>query len=155
MACFVLPGIEDRSQVGVMGRSYRPAQRELAGGVKPGWRELTMQAQDRQGRLGVQVVAIDPSAVFRKALRMWLPRTAVSVDLFHLTMLANDMLTAVRQGLSQQVRGRRRRATDPVWANGMLLLKADGNLSERGRHRLAGVFASDDPTGSLQAVWQV
>jgi hypothetical protein len=27
-------------------------------------------------RLGVQVVAIDPSAAFRKALRMWLPRTA-------------------------------------------------------------------------------
>ena len=31
-------------------------------------------------RLGVQVVAIDPSAAFRKALRMWLPRTAVAVD---------------------------------------------------------------------------
>ena len=106
-------------------------------------------------RLGVQVVAIDPSAAFRKALRMWLPRTAVSVDLFHMTMLANDMLTTVRQGLSQQVRGRRGRATDPAWANRMLLLKAEGNLSERGRHRLAGVFSADDPTGSLQAAWQV
>ncbi|WP_306635293.1 transposase [Pseudarthrobacter siccitolerans] len=52
----------------------------------------------------VQVVAIDPSAAFRKALRTWLPRTAVSVDLFHMTMLASDMLTTVRQGLSQQVR---------------------------------------------------
>lgn len=31
-----------------------------------------------QWRLGVQVVAIDPSAAFRKALRMWLPRTAVT-----------------------------------------------------------------------------
>jgi hypothetical protein len=31
-------------------------------------------------RLAVQVVAIDPSAAFRKALRMWLPRTAVAVD---------------------------------------------------------------------------
>ena len=34
-------------------------------------------------RLGVEVVAIDPSAAFRKALRMWLPRTAVSVDAFY------------------------------------------------------------------------
>ena len=34
---------------------------------------------------------------------MWLPRTAVSVDLFHVTMLANDMLTTVRQGLSQHL----------------------------------------------------
>jgi transposase len=55
-----------------------------------------------QWRLGVQVVGIDPSAAFRKALRMWLPRTAVSVDLFHMTMLlANDTFTTVRQGLSQ------------------------------------------------------
>jgi transposase len=112
-------------------------------------------ARPLQWRLGVQVVAIDPSAAFRKALRMWLPRTAVSVDLFHMTMLANDMLTTVRQGLSQQVRGRRGRATDPAWANRMLLLKADENLSERGQHRLAGVFSADDPTGNLQAAWQV
>jgi transposase len=35
----------------------------------------------------------------------------------------------------------------------MLLLKADENLSERGQHRLAGVFGADDPTGSLQATW--
>ncbi|MFE4230369.1 hypothetical protein ACFRJ8_21045 [Arthrobacter sp. NPDC056886] len=35
-----------------------------------------------QWRLGVQVVAIDPSAAFRKALRMWLSRTAVAVDHF-------------------------------------------------------------------------
>lgn len=81
------------------------------------------------------------------------PRSAVSVDLFLVTMLANDMLTAVRQVLSQQ--GRRGRATDPAWANRMLLLKADENLSDRGHHRLAGVFAADYPTGSPQAVWQV
>ena len=112
-------------------------------------------ARPLQWRLGVQVVAIDPSAAFRKALRMWLPRTAVSVDLFHLTMLANDMLTTVRQGLSQQVRGRRGRATDSAWANRMLLLKADENLSERARYRLAGVFSADDATGSLEAAWQV
>jgi transposase len=61
-------------------------------------------ARPLEWRLGLQVVAIDPSAAFRKALRMWLPRSAVSVDLFHMTMLANDMLTSVRQGLSRQVR---------------------------------------------------
>ncbi|MHA7178454.1 ISL3 family transposase [Arthrobacter sp. Sr24] len=48
-------------------------------------------------RLGVHVVAIDPSAAFRKALRMWLPRTAVSVDHFHLVSLANQAVTEVRQ----------------------------------------------------------
>jgi transposase len=53
-------------------------------------------AWPQRWRLGVQVVAIDPSAAFGKALRMWLPRTAVLVDLFHVTTLANDMLTTVR-----------------------------------------------------------
>jgi transposase len=37
----------------------------------------------------------------------------------------------------------------------MLLLEADENLSERGRHRLTGVFDTDDPTGKLKAAWQV
>lgn len=64
-------------------------------------------------RLGVQAVAIDPSASFRKALRMLLPRTAVSVDHFHLIQLAHQALAEVRQQLSHQVRGRRGRAVDP------------------------------------------
>jgi hypothetical protein len=55
----------------------------------------------------VQVVAIDPSAALRKALRMWLPRTAVAVDHFHLISLANRAMTEARQYLSQQVKGRR------------------------------------------------
>lgn len=33
-------------------------------------------------RLGAQLVAINPSAALRSALRMWLPRTAAPVDHF-------------------------------------------------------------------------
>jgi hypothetical protein len=110
----------------------------------------------RQGgdRLGVQVVAIDPSAVFRKALRMWLP-AAVSVDAFHLAKPGNDMLTGVRQRLTQQPRGRRGRTAGPVRANRRLLLRAGDALSDRGRARLGTVFGTDDPAGTLQAAWQV
>src|SRR4051812_44584178 len=106
-------------------------------------------------RLGVQVVAIDPSAAFRKALAMWLPRTAVSVDHFHLVQLANNALTEVRQRLSQQVRGRRGRAVDPAWAHRQLLLRAGDTLSKAGLDRLTDVFLKDDPTGKLQAAWAV
>jgi transposase len=106
-------------------------------------------------RLGVQVVAIDPSAAFRKALRMWLPRTAVAVDHFHLISLANQAMTETRQNLSQQVKGRRGRAVDKAWAHRMLLLRAGDTLSCRAALRLEEVFAVDDPTGTLQAVWQV
>jgi transposase len=106
-------------------------------------------------RLGVQVVAIDPSAAFRKALRMWLPRTAVAVDHFHLVSLGNQAVTEARQNLSQQVKGRRGRGVDKAWAHRMLLLRAGDKLSDKAAHRLAEVFADDDPTGKLQAVWKV
>ncbi|WP_052690487.1 transposase [Pseudarthrobacter chlorophenolicus] len=45
-------------------------------------------ARPLEWRLAVQVVAIAPSAAFRIALRMWLPRTAV--DHVHLISLANQ-----------------------------------------------------------------
>lgn len=106
-------------------------------------------------RLAVQVVAIDPSAAFRKALRMWLPRTAVAVDHFHLVSLANQAVTETRQNLSQKVKGRRGRAVDKAWAHRMLLLRGGDTLSCRAALRLEEVFAADDPTGTLQAVWQV
>nr|WP_245827722.1 ISL3 family transposase [Sinomonas mesophila] len=105
-------------------------------------------------RLGVETVAIDPSAAFRKALRMWLPRTAVSVDAFHLVSLANQAVTEARQRLSHELRGRRGRTIDPGWANRRLLLRAAETLSDRARTRLREVFATDDPTGQLQAAWE-
>ncbi|WP_024366342.1 transposase [Arthrobacter sp. TB 26] len=37
----------------------------------------------------------------------------------------------------------------------MLLLRAGDTLSEKAAHGLAEVFAADDPTGKLQAVWKV
>ncbi|WP_162239808.1 transposase [Arthrobacter sp. Leaf137] len=48
----------------------------------------------------MQVVVIDLSAAFREALRMWLPRTAVAVDHFHLISLASQAKTETRQNLS-------------------------------------------------------
>lgn len=112
-------------------------------------------ARPLEWRLAVQVVAIDPSAAFRKALRMWLPRTAVAVDHFHLISLANQAMTETRQNLSQQVKGRRGRAIDKAWAHRMLLLRGGDRLSCRAALRLEEVFAVDDPTGTLRAVWQV
>jgi hypothetical protein len=103
----------------------------------------------------VQVVAIDRSAAFRKALRIWLPRTAVAVDHFHLISLANQAVTETRQNLSQQVKGRRGGTVDKAWAHRMLHLRAVDTLTENAAHRLADVFAADDPTGTLQAVWRV
>ena len=68
-----------------------------------GW----LAAQPRWWRRRVQVVAIDPSAAFRSAVRRWLPKASVSVDHFHLVKLGNDMLTDVRRRVSWDPHGRR------------------------------------------------
>ncbi|MDQ0633532.1 transposase [Arthrobacter pascens] len=124
-------------------------------GPRPQGRRDWLFARPLQWRLGRQVVAIDPSAELRKALRMWLPRTAVGVDAFHLISLANQAVTETRQNLAQQVKDRRGRAVDKAWAHRMLLLRGGDTLSCRAGRRLDEVFAVDDPTGALQAVWRI
>ena len=116
-----------------------------------GW----LAARPQSWRDQVQVVAIDPSAAFRKALREQLPRAAVSVDAFHLVKLAGDMLTQVRQRLAQQTKGRRGRAIDASWANRRLLLRAGDTLTKAGLARLRDTFRRDDPTDELGAAWGI
>ena len=94
----------------------------------------------------VEVVAIDPSAAFRKAIRTHLPCAAVSIDPFHLVMLANAAMTAVRQRLVRDHKGHRGRLVDPAWANRRLLLRGADTLSPGGWVRLEKVFRTDDPT---------
>ncbi|MDN5655880.1 MAG: ISL3 family transposase [Kocuria sp.] len=111
--------------------------------------------RSEQWRERIEIVAIDPSAAFRKALRTWLPRAAVSVDKFHLVKLGNDMVTTVRQRLARNHRGRRGRKDDPAWAHRMLLLRGGDTLTPRAWDRLETVFAADDPTDELSAAWGI
>ena len=85
----------------------------------------------------MEVVAIDPSAAFRKALRTRLPCAAVSVDAFHLIQLSNQCPTTVRQRLVRDHKGRRGRLVDP-WANRRLLLRGADTLSPGARMGQAG-----------------
>jgi transposase len=62
------------------------------------------QARHRGRRLGVE--AIDPSAVFRKALRTGLSRPAVSVATWStLVFLVDQVVTEAQQRLSQELKG--------------------------------------------------
>ncbi|MBP2409466.1 ISL3 family transposase [Brachybacterium fresconis] len=103
----------------------------------------------------IEIVAIDPSAAFRKALRTYLPRAAVSVDKFHLVKLGNNMVTTIRQRLARTHRGRRGRKDDPAWAHRMLLLRGGDTLTPRAWERLEDVFRTDDPTDELSAAWGI
>lgn len=114
-----------------------------------------LKARSDDWRDAVEVVAIDPSAAFRKALREQLPRAAVSVDCFHLVKLGNDALTRVRQRLTRQVNDRRGRLVDPSWVNRRLLLRGADTLTGKGWTRLEKTFHTDDPTGQLEAAWGI
>ena len=116
-----------------------------------GW----LAARSPAWRDAVEVVAIDPSAAFRKALREQLPAAAVSVDAFHLVKLANDMVTAVRQRVIREQKGRRGRLEDPAWINRRLLLRAGNTLSPQALARLKATLRSDDPTDEIGAAWGI
>lgn len=114
-----------------------------------------LSQRSERWRERIEIVAIDPSAAFRKALRTWLPRAAVSVDKFHLVKLGNDMVTTVRQRLARTHRGRRGLKDDPAWAHRMLLLRGGDTLTPRAWERLETVFRTDDPTDELSAAWGI
>jgi transposase len=114
-----------------------------------------LAAGSQAWRNAVEVVAIDPSAAFRKALREHLPAAAVSVDPFHLVRLANDAVTQVRQRVIREAQGRRGRLEDPAWTNRRLLLRAGNTLSPRALARLTATLRADDPTDEIGAAWGV
>jgi transposase len=116
-----------------------------------GW----LAARSPAWRNRIEVVAIDPSAAFKKAILQQLPNAKISVDPFHLVQLANLMVTRVRQRLVREREQRRGRKIDPAWAHRTLLLRGYDTLSARGRARLQMVFDTDDPTEELSAAWGV
>ena len=74
-----------------------------------------IQAQSKQWRAGVQVVAIDMCTVFKAAVRDSLPHATLVVDRFHVAQLANAALIEVRRRVTVQVRGRRGRKGNREW----------------------------------------
>lgn len=86
-------------------------------------------------------------------MRAALPDAEIAVDHFHLVALANAALTAVRQRVNRELLDRRRRKSDPVWANRRLLLRGRERLSERAMARMRNGLIDHDPTGQILAAW--
>jgi transposase len=114
-----------------------------------------LAARSSAWRDGVEVVAIDPSAAFRKALREQLPAAAVSVDAFHVVKLAGDMVTVVRQRVIREQKGRRGRTIDPAWVNRRLLLRAGNTPSAKALARLKATLRTEDETDEIGAAWGI
>jgi len=58
---------------------------------------------------------IDPHAGYAAAVRAAVPDALIAVDHFHLIMLANTAVTAVRQRVTRDLLDRRGRKADPTW----------------------------------------
>jgi transposase len=104
-------------------------------------------------RAGIEVVVIDPHAGYAAAVRAALPDALVAVDHFHLIMLANRAVTAVRQRVTRDLLDRRGRKTDPTWANRRLLLRGRERLSEGALARMWNGCVDNDPTGQILSAW--
>jgi hypothetical protein len=104
-------------------------------------------------REGIEVVVIDPHAGYAAAVRAALPRARIAVDHFHLIMLANKMVTAERQRVTQDLLGRRGRKTDPAWANRRLLLRGRERLSPAALARMWNGCVDHDPSGQILSAW--
>ena len=70
-----------------------------------------LAARTPEFRERIEVVLIDPHAGYAAAVRAALPDAAIAVDHFHLIMLANKAVTAVRQRVTRELLGRRGRKT--------------------------------------------
>ena len=117
--------------------------------------EAWLALQTKEFRAAVEVVAIDPSAPYASGIRRALPDARIVVDHFHLVLLANTMLTEVRQRVQRDTHRRRGMTIDPAWVNRRLLLRAGDTLSTKALARLTTVLATDDPTGEINAAWGV
>ena len=78
-------------------------------------------------RDGIKVVAIDPFSPYAAGIRRPLPGATIVLDHFHLVLLANQMLTEVRQRVAWEQHGHRGTRVDPAWAHRRLLLTSRGH----------------------------
>lgn len=112
-----------------------------------------LAARTEAFRDAIEMVVIDPHAGYAAAVRAALPDAQLAVDHFHLVMLANKAVTAVRQRVTRELLGRRGGKLDPNWANRRLLLRAHEHLSERALARMWNGCIEHDPTGQILTAW--
>jgi transposase len=112
-----------------------------------------LAARSPQFRAAIEVVVIDPHAGYAAAVRAALPQARIAVDHFHLIMLANKAVTAVRQRVTRDLLGRRGRKLDPAWANRRLLLRGRERLSQAALARMWNGCVDHDPTGQILTAW--
>jgi transposase len=116
-----------------------------------GW----LQARTPEFRETIRFVAIDPAAVYAKAVTTpgLLPNATLVVDHFHLVKLANDAVTKVRRRVIWEQHGRRGRKIDPAWANRRRLLTARERLSTTAFTTMWNSLIDSDESNQVFTTW--
>jgi transposase len=86
-------------------------------------------------------------------VRELLPHARLAVDHFHLILLANKAVTAVRQRVTPRPAAPPGPGCRSGMGNRRLLLRARERLSERALARMWNGCADHDPTGQILTAW--
>ena len=101
----------------------------------------------------VQIVAMDPCAAYRAAVREALPNALIVADHFHLVALSNQAVTEVRRRVTIDLTGKRGTAKDPIWAKRTRLLRGYERLSPAQFTKMWNGLLDGDPTLQILAAW--
>ena len=112
-----------------------------------------LDARGQDWKDTVQVVAMDPCASYRAAVRQALPNTRIVADHFHLVRLANQAVTDVRRRITWDSHGRRGRKTDPAWAARRRLLRGWERLSKAQFAKMWNDLMDGDPSTAILVAW--
>jgi transposase len=104
-------------------------------------------------RDAVRIVAMDPCAPYRAAVREALPNALILADHFHLVRLGNQAVTDVRRRVTWDTHGRRGRKADPAWAARRRLLRGRERLSDQQFIRMWNDLIDGDATGQILTAW--
>ena len=117
--------------------------------VLSGW----LKERDPSFREQIQVVTMDGFTGYATAVEEQLPQADKVMDPFHVVHLAADKLTSCRQRLQRETTGRRGRKDDPLYKHRRTLLTRTNYLTERQKHRLERLWATDDDYVALEVTW--
>lgn len=113
-----------------------------------------LEAQSKDFREGIEVVAMDGFSGFKTATAEELPQATAVMDPFHVVALAGDALDQARQRVQRETTGHRGRSGDPLYGARRTLRTGAELLTERQDMRLRTVFASDEHV-EVEATWWI
>lgn len=113
-----------------------------------------LEAQSRDFREEIEVVAMDGFSGFKTATAEELPEATAVMDPFHVVALAGDALDQTRQRVQRETTGHRGRSGDPLYGARKTLRTGADLLTQPQERKLTRVFAADEHV-EVEATWSV